>query len=449
MASPTPMAGDEALEASPSRLESLGVTLRIPKGARISKLLGGSTPIYSIDDAKDPPRFRMQVQPLVSTLPQPTPELQVEQYLTAARDRGQVFRVLRNEPRTISGQAARILYTATDLGDGVTAIQGWLVVQLGEFDFMVTTIISSAIDFAEADPILERCLSTMGFEDLRAIAESRNARIAEGARSLAAITPEVLRAAADRSARVYRTTRRDAAGKAVEVGYFEMRAAPGDIEDVSTGAEDRAPRNAEPNPEPTGLLVTVRGRTVIDATLKRVADTDARFWVSWDRGSEAWTVRVTERGGGPERTYGQMGLRSPRDIGNPKPKLIVVDSDADQRTRDEKRWTVPEGIYLSQAEQLVLGRLLPADTATRGDISFYCFDALTSRMPQRVESWTKGPDGTWLAVSKPGVDEDPEVIAHDAQGWRKRRTEPDGTVTELADLETIRGAWRAQGLPLR
>lgn len=405
--------------------------------------------MYGIDDGMDPPRFRFQMQPLVSTLPKPTPELQVEQYLESAREKGQAFAVLRNEARTIGGQPARILYTSTDLGNGVTAIQGWLVIQLGEFDFIVASVISSGIDFRAADPLLEQCFATIGFEDLRQLAASRNARVEAGARLLGTITPERMKAIADGSWRLYRTTRPDASGSMIEVGYYEVQASPGNLEDASSSADVQRDERRASKGDPTGVLVTVRGRTVIDPTLKRVADTDARFWVSWDRGSEAWTVRVTERGGGPERTYGQMGLRMAQDVGNPKPKLIVVDSDADQRTRNERRWTVPDGVYLSQAEQLVLGRLLGDGAPPAGDVSYYCFDARTSRMPQRVESWTRTGDGSWLAVTRPGVDEDPEVLSHDAQGWRKRRTEPDGTVTEASDLESIRRAWAAKGLPVR
>jgi hypothetical protein len=430
-------------------LESLGVTIRVPAGARVTKITGGGLPVYGIDDGMDPPRFRFQLQPLVSSLPRPTPELQIEQYLASAQEKGQTFRTLRNEARTIGGQPARILYTATDLGEGVTAIQGWLVIQLGEFDFIVATVISSAVDFPSADPLLERCFATIGFEGLRELATARNARIEAGARLLASITPERVRQVADGSWRLFRTTRPDASGAMVEVGYYEVQASPGNMEDASSSADVQRDEKRATASEPTGMVVTVRGRSVIDATLKRVADTDARFWVSWDRGAEAWTVRVTERGGGPVRTYGQMGLRTAQDVGNPKPKLIVVDSDADQRTRNERRWTIPEGAYLSQAEQLVLGRLIPDGATPTGDISYYCFDARTSRMPQRVESWTRSGDGTWLAVTRPGIDEDPEVMSHDAKGWRKRRTEPDGTVTEATDLESIRRAWVSKGLPLR
>ncbi|MBU3729196.1 MAG: hypothetical protein FGM37_08125, partial [Phycisphaerales bacterium] len=261
----------------------------MPKGARVTKITGGALPVYGIDDGQDPPRFRFQVQPLVSTLPRPTPELQVEQYLDTAREKGQSFRILRNEPRTIGGQPARILYTSTDLGDGVTAIQGWLVVQLGEFDFIVASVISSGVDFPSADPLLEQCFATIGFEDLKQIAASRNARVEEGARMLATLTPDRLRQAADGSWRLYRTTRPDASGAMAEVGYFEMQATPGNLEDASSAADVKRDERRASKEEPTGMLVTVRGRTVIDATLKRVADTDARFWVSWDWGSEAWT----------------------------------------------------------------------------------------------------------------------------------------------------------------
>ncbi len=430
------------LDSDAMVLESLGLRFYPPKGAILNKAVTGAMPIYTIDDAGATPRYHLQVQSLVSSLADPSPEAQVNDYLESMREKGQKFTVLANQPWLHPKVPAHLLFTSTDLGEGVVAIQGWLVLQTGAFDFVVVNVLAAGIDFASIRPILEASFATIQLDDLEKIAVERFARLRRGSELIQSMTEAKLKGLCGTEPRMYRVFESDDKGSEQEIGYYRVTVHAGTLSDASSENTLKSSDN------PTGLLVVVQGRTIIDAASGRFADTEARFWSSWDRASEAWTSRVTERGGKlHERSIAQTGLRSPRGLGNPKQNLVVINANAQSRTRDEKQWTVPSGIYLSQAETLVLGELLPREGKAGIEFAYYAFDPRSMQMPQRVETWTPSSDGQWMLVTQPGIDEAAEITLHDARGRRVRRTEPDGVTTELCLPRQLQQIWAEKRLP--
>ncbi|MSR28937.1 MAG: hypothetical protein EXS03_05080 [Phycisphaerales bacterium] len=438
----TPLDGSPLLEPTPSLLESLGMRIALPKGAILSKPVKGAMPIYTVDDSQSPPRFHMQIQPFVSSLADPSPEAQVADYLASMQRKGANATVLANVPWPNERVGGHLLWTSTDLGEGVVAVQGWLVLQTGPFDFIVASALLAGRGSDEVRPLIEACFRSISLDDLGQIAANRTERLRRGNAILSALTPESLRTLAASQGRLYRVFRRLDGGTEQEIGYYRVSAHAGTMSDASGEGPVRVSEN------PSGFLVLVQGRTIVDAESGRYADTEGRFWSAFDRGSEAWSSRVTERGGkAPERSFAQTGLRSPQGIGNPRQKLLVINADAQSRTRDEHEWIVPTGIYLSQAETLLLGELLPRDGSCTGDFAYYAFDPRSMQMPQRVETWASAAGGQWMLVTQPGLDEPAEVTLHDEAGRRVRRTEPDGIVTEVCTPDEIQRIWRSKGLP--
>lgn len=209
--------GSSDLDAEYLDLASFGIRLRAPKGSRLTKPVVGEMPIYSIDDGASPPRFRMQVQALVSALATPTPAKQVDEYLRGMKDRGQAFTVLANEPWTSARVPAHYLLTSTDLGEGLIAVQGWLILQTGEFDFVVFTILSSGVDFGGVRPLLEASFRTIELADMERLANERRAQLAAGNAMLTALTPERLRALCGTPPRLYRVWRKGESGSEEEL----------------------------------------------------------------------------------------------------------------------------------------------------------------------------------------------------------------------------------------
>jgi hypothetical protein len=436
-------AGPSELDIEYLDLASFGIRFRAPKGSQLTKPIVGEMPIYSIDDGASPPRFRMQAQALVSSLAKPTPAAQVDEYLRTMKDRGQSFTVLANEPWINARVSAHYLLTSTDLGDGLIAIQGWLILQTGEFDFVVFTLLSSGVDFDGVRPLLEASFRTIELADMERLAGERRARLVAGSELLTALTPERLRALCGTPSRLYRVWRKGDSGSEQELGYYTITVLPGVMSDASC---DRPPSMPK---DPTGILVTMQGRTLVDAATQRVSDLEARFWSAWDHGSEAWTSRVTERGGKlPDRSIAQTGIRGERNEGNPTQLLTVVLGNKESRMRDEQQWTIPIGVYMPQAVSLVLGELLPrADDAAPLEFSTYCFDPALLSMPQRTDSFTRMEDGRWMLVTQPGLDEPTTITWFDAAGRRVKRTEPGDITTELCLPRQLQEIWRQKGLP--
>lgn|GEM_PF-522173 len=433
------------LESEMSVLESLGVRFRPPAGAIVTKPVTGALAIYTVDDSRSPVRYHLQIQTIVSDLPEPTPHAQVAQYLAAMKTQDQKFAVILNEPWLNPKADGHILFTQTDLGEGIVAVQGWLILQIGPFEFITFSVLTSGADFPQIRPILEESFRTIQLDDLAQTSAERVERLRKGNELLKSITPEKLQALCGKEPRLYRVWRTDERGKEEEIGSYRVTVRSGIMSDASA---ENPPKTRE---NPTGILVLVQGRTVIDAASGRFADMDARFWSAWDHGSEAWTSRVTQRGGKlAERSIAQTGLRSARGVGNPNQVLTVVTGNAQSRTRDQKEWTVPLGIYWSQAETLLLGELLPRiEGQPPLNFAAYAFDPRSMSMPQRVENWTRTADGQWMLITQPGIDESAEITWHDAQGLRVRRSEPGGVVTELCLPRQLQQIWSEKGLQSR
>jgi hypothetical protein len=442
-AAPPRASSSNDLDVEFADLASFGIRLRMPKGAQLAKPVVGEMPIYSIDDGASPPRFRMQVQALVSSLPQPSPAAQVDEYLRSMKERGQAFTVMANAPWTSTRVPGQQLFTSTDLGDGLIAVQGWLILQTGEFDFVVFTLLSSGVDFEAVRPLIDASFRTIELADMERMAGERRARLVAGNEMLTALTPERLRSLCGTPPRLYRVWRKGQNGSEEELGYYTITALPGVMTDASCERPPSMPK------DPTGILVVMQGRTLVDASSQRVSDLEARFWSSWDHGSEAWTSRVTERGGKlPDRSIAQTGIRGERNEGNPVQLLTVVLANKESRMRDEQQWTVPVGLYMPQAVSLVLGELLPrADDAPPLEFSTYCFDPALMSMPQRTDSFTRTEDGRWMLVTQPGFDEPVTITWFDSGGRRVKRTEPGNITTELCLPRQLQEIWRQKGLP--
>lgn len=434
-----------SLDANILVLESLGIRFRPISGAILTKPVTGAMPIYTVDDSSDPARYHLQIQTLVSGLSEPSPQAQVNEYLESMRKKNQKFTVLLNEPWIHPKADGHILFTQTDLGEGVIAVQGWLILQTGPFEFLVVNTLTSREDFLAIRSALEESFHTIELDDLEKLAAKRVNRLRSGNDLLQAMTPEKMKALCGAEPRLFRVWQAVDGGQEKEIGYYRVTVLAGTLSDAS----GENPLKTKENP--TGLLVLVQGRTIIDPATGRFSDMEARFWSAWNHESEAWTSRVTERGGKlKEKTIAQTGLRSPRATGNPRQVLTVINANAQSRTRDEKEWTVPSGIYLSQAELLVLGELLPRDEKQAAlNFAFYAFDPRSMSMPQRAESWTRATDGQWMLVTQPGIDESAEITWHDANGRLIRRSEPGGFMTEICLPRQLQQIWTGKGLQIR
>ncbi len=458
-ASPAAGAAD-GLEPTPLDFELLGMRFRPPAGAVMRGDGAGTNAVWTISERVEAPRYILKVSRLVASDAVSSPRAQMDALIRSVSERPSpdlVFRVLEEREFEIDGRPAGALDTLLREGtddEEVSAVQSYHLIQVQPNEFIVVSSLVPEADWPAVKPLLRRALATVELENPEKIARARTARMQRGEVFLATLAPEVLRRALDPApakgepeGRWYRITRMGADGQPAEAGYMTVVAT-----EAAQGAAnpDRSEREWTAEERELGLGVRIRVRMLQDERGSRVADSDARYWMAWDRSREFWTVRSTLRDLGPEgntlrtgKSTSQLGIRTAPSAGMPARVLQVATVDLDAPAAPPRKWTLPKG-YLSQPEAILLARLLPRDAA--GDFGFYWFDPRTGRLAQRADEVRPVAGG--LVLSSRATLESPILEQRcDAEGREVRRSADDGTTIEAIEPKALLELWRRKGLP--
>lgn len=452
-ATPSADPSSDLLSEQTSDLEALGVTLRVPKRAIVERLAGGAS--YRIDDSNEPPRFLVRAQRMVASASTSSPEEQFAQHQRFLVEKGQEFTILRDVDLSFDASPAKLAYLSVPLGEGVTAVTGWLLIQTGPNTFIAFSIITSGVDFAEAEALLAASFSTISLRGLEATAAKQATKLERTQKFLASLTPQKLRSVADEQPRWFRLYRpgsgRD--GSDLEVGFLRIRSFEGERGEVSTSSTASSLTQPE-----KGLMVEVIAKLLVDGNAAHMVDVQSRCWQSWDRQTESWSTVSTERAAKQTVTWGQTGWRSrPMSTNEQGSILTVINSQPSKavnneellRSRQPAEWEVPEVGYINQAEMILLGSLLPRDASLDGDFAFYCYDSRTNKLSQRTDRWTRDADGSGrhTLISRPSADGAEMKQLFGANGERLRRIDADGLVTELIEHQDLLRLWKSKGIP--
>jgi hypothetical protein len=330
------------------------------------------------------------------------------------------------------------------------AVQGYFLLQTSPKEFVVMSCLLAEADFATVPALLERSFRTMEVLPEEQLAAARVERMKRGEHLLEGLDEDALRRALDPAPksgglpapRWYRISRVDPAGEVQEVGYMTLT-----VIDGAQGAAnpDRKEQAWSAEEKERGLLARVQLRTLLDPKGESVSDTDARYWVRWDRAREFWTVRTTLRKGRLTKSSAQLGIRTSPKPGSPRPMLEVTEVSQDTAGGEPRRWALPDRGYLSQAEALLVPRLLPRNEASTA-YGFYWYDSRSGRLAQRVDVARATSDGAEIAVRQ--TLESPAIEERvDPRGVLLRRTSDDGSVVEATTGEALLALWKRKGLP--
>ena len=442
-AAPATTPPTDGLAEVPLEAELLGFRMRVPAGTAV-RVERSPTTSYLLSEGAEEPTWRIRATALRASRAETTALSQCQAYLVDLEKRSQKYEVLASEARAIAGGDAHLLYLTIPLEQGGNGISGTLVVPQGPENYLVFSILALEADFAKTRALLDRAFATIALIDTTAASRERAELLGAGAALFTRITPESLRAAATRDALWYRMTRPDESGKAKDFGYMSVRVREGARGEVDASRDVRG--LAGPDAE-KGLLAIVNARVVVNDDPTHTMDVESRYFMTYDRASEAWSIRSTQRHKRAERSSAQTGVRAAPTAGAPRPLLRVITASKDGMTREPQEWPLPP-VYLSQAELIVLGELLPRDENTpRVEFMDYAFDQRDEKLPQRRELWTRS-DAGWRLETRIGSSPAPLVQEFDREGRRVRRIDPDGTVTELIDVAELRTLWKSKGLPV-
>ncbi|MDZ4753217.1 MAG: hypothetical protein SGJ11_01815 [Phycisphaerae bacterium] len=432
-------------------VEGLGLRIKPPQPA-----FGKSETIdgvlrYEIVDGQPSPRWWLRFQSLTSSRPGLTAADQLDAYLDVLTKNNKEFTVRVDEPLLPAGASGegRLVIIESTISEGMTGMSGWAIIPTGPDRFIVCSLIATAANYGTTLPSLKRALRSMQLTSLATIERERRERIARG-EAILKFPPATLRSAVQPTPLLFRMYRPGVKGDGsdeTELGWMTVRATEGMRGEVDSSRKIETLKGDDLE---VGLLVVLQAKMILGGDLTHMLDSETRFWVAWDRSSEVWSARNTQRQKNVTRTSGETGLRTPARAGDPRPALRVFQSSADQRTREPLEWQVPPN-YLSQAELLILGRLLPKSDPAPAVFASYAFDPKTSSLPQRLDSWKRNDDGTWTLETRIGGAATPLVQTFDSSGDRLRRidVDPTGTlITERIELGRLRSLWKRKGLPI-
>ncbi len=442
----SPAQGTAELAAVPLDGDLLGFTMRVPSGCtvRVEKL---PTASYLISDSAEVPLWRLRATALRASRAETSAKTQCEDYLADLTAREQKFDVLVNEPRTIAGTNAQIFYISVALPAGGVGISGTLIIPHGVDNYLVFSILALEDRFAHSRALLDRAFATIELKDMEKLAGERASLLGIGAAMTSLFTEQALRATIHPEPRFYRMWKPvdgTKGGEKKDFGYMAVRVREGKRGEVDASKDVRTFKGEDAD---IGLLATVDARVVVNDDTTHTLDVQSRYFMTFDRASESWSMRSTERQKRAERSSAQTGVRSAPSTGAPRPKIRVITATRDGMTREPQEWSLPP-VYLSQVELIVLGELLPrVPNAARIEFADYAFDQREEKLPQRREAWSPIAEG-WRLETLAGTSPAPLVQDFDARGRRVRRVDVDGTVTEFIELAALRTLWKSKGLPV-
>lgn len=436
-------ASTDELAPTPLDADLLNFSMRVPSGTSV-RIERGPAPSYLLAEASDNPRWRMRAANLRASKPGTTAQSQCQDFLAELKANGQQLTVLVDEPRTIAGRQAHLFYISVPIEGGGAGISGTLMVPTAADQYLVFSLVALEEGFERTRALLDRSFSTLTLVDRSAVLDERATLLGRGEAIVASITPDALRATITKDPLFYRMWKPDDNGAPQEVGYVIIRVREGKRGEVDAS---KAPQSLKGDEADPGLLALVDARVVVNNDATHTLDVQSRYYLAWDRSSESWSMRSTQRQRASSRSSAQTGVRTAPSTGAPRPTIKVISASRDGMTREPIEWPVPPA-YFSQAELVVLGQLLPRkDKIDSIEFLDYAFDQRDQKLPQRRETWSRTATG-WKLETRIGSSPDLLVQEFDKDGIRTRRIDPDGTVTERITLEDLRKLWNAKGLPV-
>lgn len=457
------------LDPLPVSVENLGISFHPPVDAVVDIQRSNVGTIVMVTDPSPRPGWRMTIRHVKPDAEESTPEAQVDALMQQLQRAGQHASLISRDQVDADGVAGHLLYARQRVPDsGEEVITGWLIFPTGDDVLLIVSIYAAPQQFNQAEPLLRKCFETMRVTALSTINERRGERLERGLAFLQSIDAGDLRAAANQPISWYRHYRVTDHGHEEEVGFSTIEIMEGQRGMVTPQREPSRYTSLESQ---EGLIVKVQARMIgqrhEDPRRATYYDTEAIYWLSWDRETETWSIRSTVRQGDAAASEAETGVRtepgsqsiSPTGssddesatVRNPHGTLQVMKSRSnasDPVARKPTEWPLPEA-YLSQVERWLLPMLLPRDSMAAGEFGYYFYDSTSGRLTLRVDEWAPAGDGepgTWRITSRATPDSIEVVAYYDDDGRLIRRERPDGSRMTPIEPDELRQLWRRKGL---
>ena len=170
-------------------------------------------------------------------------------------------------------------------------------------------------------------------------------------------------------------------------------------------------------------------------------DTRATFYMSEDTNEESWTIKMSLRRGGEQRTSTITGARS-----NTSMAIMLDQSDAPP-TRTHP--VIQGQGYISQVQSYLIGSML-AHNAQPGEYASYAYNSSLGTITLRwdIVELPEDKPGLIRITTKVSKNSPPTVTNYNQAGDLLRVRLANGRIWEPIELDRLIKLWKKKGLPL-
>jgi len=446
---PDQIAGMDFSDA-PYRVESMGLSLRLPEGATVSSTsTTDAVRSFLVSPADNSWLLRVLaprttdgsvtaasvVDSMVTEILDPDGDrATMDKMALQTKDgRKRVFDRI-DELETSSALGARF-YLAVKQSNGQELVTGYTVFRPAPGQLLVFELTCLGSELARVRPLYETIIAVSEIADPAELASQRAAGVAAGETLLADLDADALAKLLPDDTEWRRLFRPGPTGRwsdDTEIAYQSMQISKGQRGDLATA---RTKRNWAAAERDKGFVAKVNARYLDgDQTI----DIVSAFFLEEDGSSETWSVRMRIRDQFDTLNWTETGVRDGNEI-----RVTIAQPDGQVL---EKAWPVPPAGYISHVEALLLPRIL-ASRGVEGEFAYYRYNTQLTELTLRRDVFEATKDG-WRLTTRVHEDAPEEILELSTRGdVTAQRLSNDIRGKPLGRKE-IAGIWRHKGLPL-
>jgi hypothetical protein len=438
----------------PYRVESLGLSLRLPVGATVSSTATGDGVRSFLVSPEEKNWLLRVLAPRVADPAMDAPDLAesmiaeiigieadeaegilARKNLRTSDGRKRVFDQIRSL-QTGGGELTGVrFYVEISQPSGPNLVTGHTVFRSAPGQMIIFELNCLAPEFAKARPIYEAIVAQADVRDPAALASERAAGVAAGETVLADLDEGVIAShlpVGPEWRRLYRPGPTGRWSDDEEVAYQSLEIREGRRGELATARSKRSWTAAD------------REQGFVARQLARYLEGDQRidvmslYWQSEDGERETWSVQMQITDRFDTVRWTETGVRQNGTI-----NVTIAQPDG---TVTEKAWPEPPTGYLTHIEALLLPRIL-AERGVEGEFAFYRYNTQRTDLSLRRDTLEATEDG-WRLVTRAHEDSARETSELDRRGRIVTQTLGDDVHAQTMSQKDLLGIWRHKGLPI-
>ena len=320
-----------------------------------------------------------------------------------------------------------------------TTVVGWYVIPAPGQQYLMASVLTDDIGWQlMGESILASLQSIRPLDPVAAISE-KIAGLDAASNILSTINERTLRPLV--GFEEWRRIQTIRSGESIpsDIGYARVSVHAGNVDNLNVN-------NKQNSDNPTGIIVMLQSRLVPNPETGVIVDSTARYWMSWDGKEERWSNRVHRWVDKVSAIESETGIRNRAELGSPKPKLLVLQQDLSSNKIEPPFETIVEEPWLPRAMVWILGPWLLSNNQTTQYIWRTYENTGTQRVVTRYDTMTAISDGSTTITTKFGEGGDSLTTTVDVDGHLVIQKQVGGVIVSGSSEETLKAIWQPRNL---